>query len=91
MAWVLNGVVNLVALVCFILVVVKMFQTGQTGLGVLTIITIFCGIGGLIALIWGWSKAQQLNFVPVMVVYTACILIGIVLYFTFPIPLPFGK
>jgi hypothetical protein len=92
MAYALNGIVGLVSLVCFILVVVKMFQTGKTGLGIVTIILVFCvGIGGLIALIWGWIKAQELKMVPLMLVWTGAIILGIVLSFAFPIEMPFLK
>lgn len=50
-------VLTVVQLVCFIMVVVKMFQMGSTGVGIATIIlALFCGIGFLIAFIWGWLK-----------------------------------
>ena len=67
---IVSSVLGLVQLVCFILVVVKMFQNGQTGLGVATLITIFCGIGGLIAFIYGWIKSTEWNLKTVMLIWT---------------------
>jgi hypothetical protein len=47
------------SLVCFILVLVQMFQRGQTTLGIVCIVLVFCGIGGLIAFIYGWMKHRE--------------------------------
>ena len=50
-------VLALPSLVCLIIVIVNMFQNGKTGLGIATIIlTFLCGIGSLIAFIWGWMN-----------------------------------
>ena len=47
-------VLALPSLVCLIIVIVNMFQNGSSGLGIATIIlTLFCGIGSLIAFVWG--------------------------------------
>jgi hypothetical protein len=61
---------GIVGFVCFILVVVKMFQHGQTGLGIATIVlVIFCGIGGLIAFIFGWMRAREWNINNIMLIW----------------------
>jgi hypothetical protein len=57
-------------IICCILVAVKMFQSGSTFLGILTIITCFCVVGHIIALVWGWNRAQSLNIKNLMIVYT---------------------
>ena len=76
---VLEGIAGLGSLICFILVLVQMFKSGQTALGVACIVLLFCvGIGGLIAFIYGWIKNQEWGFTTVMLVWTACIVIGIV-------------
>jgi hypothetical protein len=69
----LSAVVGLVSIVCWILVLVKMFQNGQTGLG---IVSICCGI---IAFIVGWMNASQWGIKNVMMIWTAMILLGIIL------------
>ena len=58
----ISTILGIVSLVCFIMVLVKIFQAGETGMGVTCIITFFlCGIGALIALIYGWTKADELQ------------------------------
>ena len=74
----IQGVAGIVALVCFILVVVAMFNHGQTGLGIACIVLIFCGIGGLLAFIYGWIKAGEWNLKNVMIVYTIAFVVGII-------------
>jgi len=86
MAWVVHSILGIIWLVCFILVVVKMFQSGQTALGVITIITMFCGVGFLIAFIYGWVKARDWNIRPVMLTWTVVIILDIALSFVLPIP-----
>jgi hypothetical protein len=45
------------SLVCLVLVIINMFQSGKTGLGITTIVlSLVCGIGGLIAFVWGWMN-----------------------------------
>jgi hypothetical protein len=70
---ILNWILIVPILVCLIIVVIKMIQDGQTALG---IISIFCGI---IAFIYGWVKVREWNLMPVMLVWTACIVLRIIL------------
>src|SRR5262249_9249380 len=73
-------VVSIASLVCFIMVLVKMFQHGQTGLGVACIVLALCtGIGSLIAFIYGWVKASEWRIQPLMMVWSGCLAIGLVL------------
>ena len=70
-------VVGIGSLVCFVLVVVQMFKHDQTGLGVACILLIFCGIGGLIAFIYGWIKNKEWGLQKIMLIWTACIVVGL--------------
>ncbi len=70
---------GLASLVCFVLVLIQMFQHGQTGLGIACILLLFCGIGVLITFIYGWAKAREWNIRNVMIVWTVCVLINLVL------------
>tara|TARA_Y100000401_G_C8311419_1_gene219942 strand:- start:1213 stop:1467 length:255 start_codon:yes stop_codon:yes gene_type:complete len=68
-------VLALPSLVCLIIVIVNMFQNGKTGLGIATIIlTFLCGIGSLIAFIWGWMNVGG----KVMIAWTILIVAGII-------------
>lgn len=71
---------GIISLVCYILVLVKMFQNGQTGLGVACIVLLFCaGIGALIAFIVGWINAARWGITNIMILWTGCLLVDIVL------------
>ena len=68
-------VLALPSLVCLIIVIVNMFQNGKTGLGIATIIlTFLCGIGSLIAFIWGWMNVGG----KVMIAWTILTVAGII-------------
>ena len=67
------------SLICFIMVLVKMFQNGQTGLGIVCIVV--CCIGGLVAFIYGWMKSAEWELQNVMLVWTGCIIAGLVIQF----------
>src|SRR5215831_2538164 len=76
----LQAIVGIASLVCFIMVVIKMFQQGQTGLGIACIVLVFCiGIGALIAFIVGWINAQKWGIKNIMLAWTACVILGIIL------------
>jgi hypothetical protein len=71
---ILPVVFGLGALVCWIIVLVKIFQNGDTVYG---IVGLFCG---LVAFVYGWSKADDLGVKNVMLAWTGCI-IGYVISF----------
>lgn len=76
MAFLLLGLLLLVTAVnigCWIFVLIKMFQNESPLYGVFGII---CGI---YALVWGWQNADKLNIRNVMMIWTACVIIGIAL------------
>jgi hypothetical protein len=70
-------VVGIGSLVCFVLVVVEMFKREQTGLGIACIVLIFCGIGGIIAFVYGWIKANEWGLQKIMLAWTVCLVVGI--------------
>jgi hypothetical protein len=78
MALVLQIVAGVASLVCFIMVIMAMFQHNQTGLGVACIVLIFCGVGGLVAFVYGWVKAKEWNLMNIMLVWTGAFAIGII-------------
>ena len=68
-------VLALPSLVCLIIVIVNMFQNGKTGLGITTVVlTLLCGIGSLIAFIWGWMNIGG----KVMIAWTVLTVAGII-------------
>ena len=63
------------SLVCLVLVIINMFQSGKTGLGITTIVlSLVCGIGGLIAFVWGWMNMGG----KVMIAWTIFTVISII-------------
>jgi hypothetical protein len=75
----LSAIAGLGSLVCYVLVLVKMFQHGQTGLGIACLVlTLCCGIGGLIVFIYGWVRAKEWGLQNIMIVWTACVVLGFV-------------
>ena len=76
---VLGTVAGLGSLVCFVLVLVQMFQRGHTGLGITCIVLLFCcGIGALIAFIYGWINHREWGITTIMLIWTVCIGLNIV-------------
>ena len=63
------------ALICWIIILVKLFQAGYTVQGVLGI---FCGI---VAFIYGWAKADEMDAKPIMLAWTACIVAYVISLF----------
>ncbi len=77
-ASIVSTLAGLVGLVCFIMVVIQMFQHGSTGMGILcAVLFLCCGLGGLIAFIYGWIKAREWNITNLMTVWTVAFVIGI--------------
>jgi hypothetical protein len=76
-----GGLAGIVALVCFIIILVRMFQTGDTTLGIVCIVTLLCGIGVLITYIMGWVKQAQYRSFQIMLIWTACLVVGLICNF----------
>ena len=68
-------VLALPSLVCLIIVIKNMFDNGSSGLGIATIIlTLVCGIGSLIAFVWGWMNVGG----KVMIAWTILTIAGVI-------------
>ena len=61
------------SLICWIMVLIKMFKEAGPLHGILGIIC------GLYAFIWGWMKSTELNLKNVMLAWTACFVLQIIL------------
>lgn len=64
-----------ITVACWVIVLIKMFKTEEPLHG---IIAIFCGI---YAFIWGWMKASTHGLKKIMLIWTACIVLSIILQF----------
>lgn len=72
--FILSMLVGLVALVMFVMVLIKQFQTAGPIHGIIGIVT--CGIW---TFIWGWMNAGKLNIRNLMIIWTICIILNVVL------------
>ena len=63
------------AVACWIIVLIKLFTNGYTMQGVLGL---FCGV---VAYIYGWAKADDLDVRPVMYAWTRCVIVYVVMLF----------
>ncbi|MBA3805788.1 MAG: hypothetical protein H0X14_08780, partial [Acidobacteria bacterium] len=64
---------SLGSLICLIIVVIKMFQNAGAVQGIIGLI---CGIW---AFIWGWMNAGKLNIRNIMMIWTALIILAMIL------------
>ena len=74
-----GGIFTLVSLVCWILVLIKMFQNDAVAPAVASIVLIICGIGPLVAFVYGWSKANLWGLQRIMMIWTIALLAQFVL------------
>lgn len=87
LASVIVGLASLVSFICFVLVVIQMFKHGASGVGITCIVlTLCCGLGGLIAFIYGWLKAREWNISTLMTVWTVAFAINFVAGIVNPAP-----
>ena len=63
----------IVALVCWIMVLIPLFKEKGVGHGILGIIC------GLYPFIWGWMNVTRLNIKNVMIIWSVCLVLGIIL------------
>ena len=80
LVWIPAVLLGLVQLVCLVLVIVEMFKRGETALGIVcAVLTLCTGIGGLIAFVYGWIKSTEWGLRKVMLAWTACLVLQLVL------------
>lgn len=72
MLGILSLITGIGSLVCLIIVLLKLFPTEGVGKGILGIIC------GLYTFIWGWQNKDRFNLSMVMTVWTALIIVGII-------------
>jgi len=71
-------ILALPSLVCLVIVIMNMFQNGHTGLGITSVVLTFvCGIGSLIAFVWGWMNIGG----KVMIAWTILIIASVIANF----------
>ena len=75
---ILQLLISLGAFVCFIIVLIKQFQVGGVVHGIIGIIT--CGIW---TFIWGWINSGKVGIKNIMLIWTALIVISIILGIAF--------
>ena len=69
----LASLIGLGSLVCFVIVLIKLFQEKGVLHGILGIIC------GLYTFIWGWMEAGRLGIKNIMMIWTALIVVGLML------------
>jgi hypothetical protein len=75
---VLGWLAGIVSLVCFILVIIAMFQNQQGTLAIVCLVLLLCGIGFLIAFIFGWIRSGEWGITKIMMIWTGAIIVGII-------------
>ena len=70
---ILAAIFGLVNLACLIIVLIKLFQEKGALHGILGIIC------GLYTFIWGWMNVDRLNIRNIMIVWSVCIVLAIIL------------
>lgn len=80
MLQILGATCGFVSLFCYIFVVYKMFVESETVIGIVCAVGIlFCGIGVLVAFVYGWIKANEWEIKPVMFAWTGFWVAGVIL------------
>lgn len=69
----IGGLFGLASLVLYIMVLIKLFSKEGVLMGILAIIC------GLYAFIWGWINHRSEGLTNIMLAWTACIILGMVL------------
>jgi len=82
---ILQAIGSLGTLVCFILVLVQMFQRKQAVLAIVCLVLLCCGIGTIVAFIYGWIKNREWQITNIMYVWTACWILLVIGYALYPI------
>jgi hypothetical protein len=76
----LSGVLGLVSLLCFFYVIYQMFTNAETIIGVVCLVGVcVLGLGALVAFVYGWMKAWEWEIVPVMAIWSGCIVVQLLL------------
>jgi hypothetical protein len=82
---ILQSIGGLGAVVCFILVIVQMFQRKEATMGIVCLVLLCCGVGTVVAFIYGWIKNREWQITNVMYAWTACWILLVIGYALYPI------
>jgi hypothetical protein len=75
----ISTILGLVSLVCYFYVIYQMFNNAETVIAVVCLIGIcVLGLGGIVAFIYGWMKAREWEIVPVMAIWSGCVVANLV-------------
>jgi hypothetical protein len=64
----ISGIAGLVMIICYLIVLFTMFKNNHVLLAI--VLFFLCGIGGLIAFIFGWMKSTEWNIKTTMIIWT---------------------
>jgi hypothetical protein len=81
------AIASVVSLICFVLVIIEMLQRGAVAMAVTCILlTLCCGIGGLIAFVYGWMRSSDWNIATAMKVWTVAFIVDLLAGLINPAP-----
>jgi hypothetical protein len=81
------AIASLVSVICFILVVIEMLQRGAVAMAVTCILlSLCCGLGGIVAFVYGWMRSSDWNIATVMKVWTVAFIVDLLAGFINPAP-----
>ena len=75
----LVGLLGLVIIGCYAYTVYLMFTHGDQTIGIISLVGLLCGVGVIIAFVYGWMKVGAWRNFPVMGVWTVSILLMILI------------
>jgi hypothetical protein len=82
LVWIPAILIGLAQMVCLVIVIVEMFKRGETAIGIVCAVLSVCtGVGALIAFVYGWIKSSEWGLRKVMLAWTICLVINLVLAF----------
>lgn len=68
------------SLACYVMVIIKMFSKDESTMGIVCLVTLLCGVGGLIAFVYGWMKSGEWGTKNLMLAWTGCFVGTILVY-----------
>ncbi len=76
----LLGVCGIGSVVCYVMVIIKMFSNDESTMGIVCLVTLLCGVGGLIAFVYGWMKSGTWGIQNLMLAWTGCFVVNILVW-----------
>ena len=72
--------VGLASMLCYFFVIYTMFNNAESVMGVICLIgACVLGLGGIVAFVYGWMKAWEWEIVPVMGIWSGCVVLQLIL------------